>query len=55
MPRNVAERSNSNLFFSHESGDAFLSGLQNLAKMMIDSRLLERDPDWTTFINTRFL
>jgi NitT/TauT family transport system substrate-binding protein len=55
MPRNVAEKSNSNLFFSYESGEAFQAGLHNLARMMVDSRLLEREPDWNSFINTRFL
>ena len=55
MPRAVAEKSNANLFFSYESGEAFQTGLHNLAGMMVESRLLEREPEWNSFINTRFL
>jgi len=55
MPRNVAEVSNANLFFSAESGESFQAGLKNLAKMMIENKLLEREPDWSRFINTKFI
>ncbi len=55
MARNVAEVSNANLFFSADSGTAFQDGLKNLAKMMVDNRLLDREPAWDRFINTRFL
>ena len=55
MPRNVAEVSNANLFFSAESGAGFQEGLKNLAKMMVENRLLDREPDWNRFINTSFL
>jgi NitT/TauT family transport system substrate-binding protein len=55
MPRPVAEASNANLFFSAESGDAFQKGLKNLARMMVENRLLDREPDWSRFINTSFL
>lgn len=55
MPRNVAETSNANLFFSAESGPRFQEGLKNLAKMMIENRLLDAEPNWDRFIETRFL
>ena len=55
MPRPVAEVSNANLFFSAESGAPFQEGLKNLAKMMVENRLLDAEPNWDKFINTRFL
>ncbi len=55
MPRNIAEPSNQNLFFTTDSGSKFQDGLHALAKMMIDSKMLEREPDWGRFINTSFL
>ena len=44
-----------NLFFSAASGPAFVSGLKALAGMMIEDKLLEREPDWPAFIDTSFL
>ena len=55
MSREIAEASTKNLFFSVESGAPFQSGLKALAKMMIDGKLLDREPDWAQFINTSFL
>jgi NitT/TauT family transport system substrate-binding protein len=55
MPRNIAEASNKNLFFSVESGAPFQSGLRALAKMMIESKMLDKEPDWDNFIDTRFV
>lgn len=55
MPKNVAEVSNRNLFFSAESGGGFQTGLKNLARMMVDAKLLDAEPDWPRFINTGFL
>jgi hypothetical protein len=51
----VAEASTRNLFFSTESGAKFQDGLKSLAKMMIEDKMLEREPDWAEFINTSFL
>jgi ABC-type nitrate/sulfonate/bicarbonate transport system substrate-binding protein len=55
MPRNTAEVSNRNLFFSADTGEAFQTGLKNLARMMVESRLLDAEPNWDRFIDTRFL
>jgi len=55
MSREVAVASTKNLFFSTESGPAFVSGLKALAQMMIDDKLLEREPNWGQFINTSFI
>ena len=55
MPKEVAEESVKNLFFSAASGPAFVSGLKALAGMMIEDKLLEREPDWPAFIDTSFL
>ncbi len=55
MPRTIAEPSNQNLFFTTDSGPHFVDGLHALARMMIDSKMLEREPDWGRFINTSFL
>ncbi len=55
LSRPIAEESNKNLFFTVESGPAFQDGLKATARMMIESKLLEKEPDWPTFINTSFL
>jgi NitT/TauT family transport system substrate-binding protein len=55
MSKEVAEASTKNLFFSTESGPKFQDGLKSLAKMMIEDKLLDREPDWAEFINTSFL
>lgn len=55
MPKDVAEASVKNLFFSTDSGPGFVSGLKALAGMMIDDKLLDREPDWSGFIDTSFL
>ncbi len=51
----IAAASTKNLFFSADSGEAFQSGLKALAKMMLDDKMLDREPDWSEFINTSFL
>ena len=51
MTKEVAELSTKNLFFSADSGAAFVSGLKALAKMMIDDKMLEKEPDWASFLN----
>jgi NitT/TauT family transport system substrate-binding protein len=55
MSKEVAEASTKNLFFSTETGTKFQDGLKSLAKMMIEDKMLEREPDWPEFINTSFL
>jgi NitT/TauT family transport system substrate-binding protein len=55
MSREIAEASTKNLFFSADSGPMFQNGLKALAKMMIDDKMLDREPDWGEFINTSFL
>lgn len=55
MSKEVAEASTKNLFFSTESGAKFQDGLKSLAKMMIEDKMLEREPDWAEFINASFL
>src|SRR3954447_2276477 len=51
MTQEVAELSTKNLFFSAESGAPFVSGLKALAKMMIDDKMLEKEPDWANFLS----
>lgn len=55
LTKAVAEESNKNLFFSVESGQGFQDGLKATAKMMIDAKLLEKEPDWATFFNFSFI
>ena len=55
MSKEVAEASTRNLFFSTDTGAKFQDGLKSLAKMMIEDKMLEREPDWAEFINTSFL
>ena len=55
MARDVAEASARNLFFSADSGETFQSGLRSLAAMMVADKLLDEEPDWATFLDTRFL
>ena len=51
MTREVAELSTKNLFFSADSGAGFVNGLKALAKMMMDDKMLEKEPDWSQFLN----
>ena len=51
MTKEVAELSTKNLFFSADSGPAFVSGLKALAKMMMDDKMLEKEPNWDEFLN----
>lgn len=55
MSRPIAEASTKNLFFSTDSGPAFQTGLKALAGMMIENKMLDKAPDWDSFINTSFL
>jgi NitT/TauT family transport system substrate-binding protein len=55
MEKTVAERSAKNLFFTAQSGAPFVSGLKALAKMMIDDKLLDKEPNWETFLNLGFV
>src|SRR5476651_1759766 len=55
MTKEVAELSVKNLFFSAESGAPFVSGLKALAKMMIDDKMLDKEPDWGTFLNLGYV
>jgi NitT/TauT family transport system substrate-binding protein len=55
MDRDIAVASTKNLFYSTDTGEGFQKGLKALAKMMIDDKLLDKEPDWNEFINTSFL
>lgn len=55
MTREVAELSVKNLFYSAESGAPFVSGLKALSKMMIDDKMLDKDPDWGSFLNLGYV
>jgi ABC-type nitrate/sulfonate/bicarbonate transport system substrate-binding protein len=55
MTREVAERSTKNLFFTADSGAPFVSGLKALSKMMIDDKLLDKEPDWASFLNLGYV
>ena len=55
MSPEVAEASVKNLFFSADSGEGFVSGLKSLAAMMVEDKMLEKEPDWAEFINTSFI
>ena len=55
MTKEVAELSTKNLFFSADSGPAFTSGLKALAKMMLDDKMLDKEPDWGSFLNLGYV
>jgi NitT/TauT family transport system substrate-binding protein len=55
MTKEVAELSVKNLFFTAESGAPFVSGLKSLAKMMVDDKMLDKEPDWGTFLNLGYV
>ena len=55
MSPEVAAASVKNLFYSAESGPAFQAGLKALAGMMIDAKLLDREPDWGRFIDVSYV
>ena len=55
MTKEVAELSVKNLFFSAASGQPFVDGLKSLAKMMVDDKMLEKEPDWSSFLNLGYV
>jgi NitT/TauT family transport system substrate-binding protein len=55
MTKEVAELSIKNLFYSAESGAPFVSGLKALSKMMIEDKMLDKDPDWDSFLNLGYV
>ena len=55
MTKEVAELSTRNLFFSAESGAPFVSGLKSLARMMLEDKMLEKEPDWGSFLNLGYV
>ena len=55
MTREVAEAATKNLFFTAESGPGFQTGLKSLARMMIDDKMLDAEPNWPEFLDTSFL
>lgn len=55
MTKEVAELSVKNLFFSAASGQPFVDGLKSLAKMMVDDKMLEKEPDWNSFLNLGYV
>lgn len=55
MSKEIAEASVKNLFFSADSGPAFQDGLKALAKMMIEDKMMDSEPKWDEFIDTRFV
>src|SRR6266404_1483997 len=55
MTKEVAELSTKNLFFSADSGAGFVSGLKALAKMMMDDKMLEKEPAWDEFLNLGYV
>jgi NitT/TauT family transport system substrate-binding protein len=55
MTKEVAERSTRNLFFTADSGAPFVSGLKALSKMMIEDKLLDKEPDWASFLNLGYV
>jgi NitT/TauT family transport system substrate-binding protein len=55
MTKEVAELSTKNLFFSADSGAPFVGGLKSLAKMMLDDKMLDKEPDWGSFLNLGYV
>jgi hypothetical protein len=55
MTKEVAELSTKNLFFSADSGPAFTGGLKALARMMLDDKMLEKEPNWDEFLNLGYV
>jgi len=55
MTEEVAVRAARNLFFTTDSGAQFVSGLKGLSKMMIDDKLLDKEPDWVSFLNLGYV
>ena len=55
MSPEIAAASTKNLFYSADSGEAFQTGLKSLARMMLDDKMMDAEPNWGEFINTSFL
>lgn len=55
MSPEIAAASTKNLFFTADSGPAFQEGLKSLAGMMLADKMLDVEPNWSEFLDTRFL
>jgi len=55
MTKEVAEASVKNLFYTAESGAPFVNGLKALAKMMIEDKMMDKEPDWAAFLNLGYV
>ena len=55
MPLNVAVESLKNTFFTTDSGPTFVSTVKALGDMMIDAKMAQKLPDWSTFIDTTLI
>jgi ABC-type nitrate/sulfonate/bicarbonate transport system substrate-binding protein len=51
LPRNVAEASIKNTFFTAKADDAFKASVMAMGQMMVDSKMMEKLPDWTGFFD----
>jgi ABC-type nitrate/sulfonate/bicarbonate transport system substrate-binding protein len=55
LPRSIADASLKNTFFTIESGEEFNKNIAAMGDMMVDAAMLDKTPDWKTFINTSFV
>lgn len=55
MPLKVAELALQNTFFTTDSGPAFSSDIKALGRMMMEAGQINQLPDWSSFINTKFM
>jgi len=51
LPRNVAEASIKNTFFAWKADDAFKTSVMAMGQMMVDSKMMDKLPDWTGFFD----
>lgn len=55
LPEEVARESLKNIFFTVDSGKGFQDGLKAMGQMMLEAKMVDKLPEWNTFINTSFL
>jgi NitT/TauT family transport system substrate-binding protein len=51
LPRTIAEASIKNTFFAWKADDAFKQSVMAMGQMMVDSKMMDKLPDWTGFFD----
>jgi len=54
LPRNIAEAVDQEHVLYRQADDAFKTSVMAMGQMMVDSKMMEKLPDWTGFFDSRW-